>query len=296
MTASTGERWIDIACAADRRFELPTIVLIYSIIRNSASSHQLRIHVFDGGLSAECRALLSRMAAAAGTAIHFVRPREELLDGVRITRRFPIATWFRLLIPDMLPASLSRVIYLDTDILVNTRIEPLWHVELNECYLGARLSTLEVIANSRISESDELRDRSASPYFNAGVMLLNLVALRAEGVRERALEFARRYPQLTVWCDQDALNAVAVDRWCPLQERWNSLVKDIRDSPFVLDPNSVLHFLGPHKPWMKDGYRGSETTDIGAAHRIYATYIAEVRSKLPDINSGVWKNAARQLK
>src|SRR4051812_29813504 len=107
---------------------------------------------------------------------------------------------------------------------------------------------------------DDVRPK---PYFNTGVLVMNLPAWRGTGMAQRALRYAAEGAPLR-WADQDALNAV-LDNWFELESRWNvqhgnlfspcyqpdtprtaALYHDRRD---LYAAAAVLHFVGRAKPW-----------------------------------------------
>lgn len=50
--------------------------------------------------------------------------------------RFTIGTMFRIMLPDIMP-DLKKIIYLDTDLFVNTDIEELWNLNIDNYCLAA---------------------------------------------------------------------------------------------------------------------------------------------------------------
>ena len=87
-----------------------------------------------------------------------------------------------------------------------------------------------------------------APYFNSGVMLFDLAAIRAQGQLEAARDFATNHRDLCIDHDQDALNVAFQGKWQVLDWRWNavSLYGDLmKKRPFI------RHFTGK-KPWFPD--------------------------------------------
>jgi len=76
--------------------------------------------------------------------------------------------------------------------------------------------------------------------FNAGVLLLNLTAMREE-------EFTRNHLYLIEHCafnDQDALNVYGGARVLELGPEWNH----VPNQDECEDPK-IIHWAGPNKPW-----------------------------------------------
>lgn len=101
-------------------------------------------------------------------------------------------------------------------------------------------------------------DAPREPYFNAGVLLLDLAQVRAglPDLRTVALErSSSRY------ADQDALNAQFSQRWSPLPLKWNAqglgTYAEMRspqrmglDVKSMTDDAAIVHFTGPVHPTM----------------------------------------------
>ena len=110
----------------------------------------------------------------------------------------------------------------------------------------------------------DLKIRLDGPYFNAGVLLIDLTLWRTLKIGERCLSLAEQYCGHFGWQDQCLLNAALHGRVQLLDSRWNrqtaSLTNSFLFSPF--DPleiwwknpkcNLVIHFTGPEKPWFAD--------------------------------------------
>jgi lipopolysaccharide biosynthesis glycosyltransferase len=170
-----------------------------------------------------------------------------LLDGKNFeTGWLSRATYLRLFI-DLVPelAACRRVLYLDSDVWV---VADPWKL------LSAGLESAPVMAAYDLRNLPDTAYRkrlpvpAGSPYFNAGVMLFDLAAIRASGELEAARTFAIEHRDLCLAHDQDALNVVFQGKWQVMDWRWNavSLNADLFDKPPF-----IRHFTGK-KPWHPD--------------------------------------------
>jgi lipopolysaccharide biosynthesis glycosyltransferase len=107
------------------------------------------------------------------------------------------------MIADLLP-EISRALYLDSDIVVMGDISGMLHLDLSQYPLAAALDAFDAspLFKRKISLGQSV------PYFNSGVMLLNLDRWRSENIGRRALDFAATNPQYIVYWDQCALNNI----------------------------------------------------------------------------------------
>src|SRR5262249_22491076 len=158
-------------------------------------------------------------------------------------------TYARLLIAELLPRSIRKVLYLDVDILVCDDLTPLLQTDLEGFAFGAVLDLLDnrVKAGETIWTKDLPR---VQYYLNAGVLLMDLERWRAEQISGKALDYLKEHPK-TPLSDQDALNVVCDGRWKQLNARWN-VINDHRtkiSSRGTGTGPAILHFAGPLKPW-----------------------------------------------
>lgn len=118
------------------------------------------------------------------------------------------------------------------------------------------LSTGPPIENYKDLNLDPL-----APYFNSGVMLIDLDGGRAESIADQCFSMLEKHRKYVRFCDQYALNIALTGRWGMLPMRWNSSAQrmDIPDaSHCFLSPEAfeeargrpeVIHYTGPMKPW-----------------------------------------------
>lgn len=177
---------------------------------------------------------------------------------------FTTATYYRLLIARLLPETVSRVLYLDGDTIVRGSIRELLALDLNDCVLAA---TPEYVHREswRLPHAVRLGFPAGTPYFNAGVMLINLDLWRSLGVESRALEFIQHNssnPSMLEYVDQDVLNSVLARRWRCVGPHFNYVEYTI-DSQRLddFDPESqpggavpaagpaIVHYAVTPRPW-----------------------------------------------
>ncbi|MDG1875587.1 MAG: glycosyltransferase, partial [Mariniblastus sp.] len=116
-------------------------------------------------------------------------------------------------------------------------------------------------AISPIPNWRQLNLDGSQPYFNSGVMVLNLARWRRESIDQKLLACLRDN-QKFVWCwDQYALNIVFAKQWGQLPARWNQGAHvfeypDENHSPIdptafveMRDRPALIHFTTEFKPW-----------------------------------------------
>lgn len=239
--------------------------MLASVLHNV--SRKTRFHVLhDDTLAAQGQYMLKSMVQGRAQEIlfHAIDPRTCLAsvdESSPIMQPLTLATLYRLFIPTISAMhDVQRLIYLDTDIIVDCDIAALWDVDLGSALLGAVPDPC--LCGALMRKGGTPRDtwardvarytlRQGVPmthYFNAGVLLLDLQRVRDEELFAKATEFLLQNP-LLLHPDQDALNKVFFGRTCTLPKKFNYLLHtDIVDDVY----EGVWHYSGPKKPWLHD--------------------------------------------
>ena len=250
---------LHVACAAEASEYVAHTATMLSSLLAQHPHESVQVHWMHGpDLSTRDERRLQTMVDAAGGAISFLHVPDSRVEGLP-TRDFTRkATWYRIFLPELEP-DVDRVIYLDSDALVVDSLLPLWRTELADNYLAAVTNVFPPIYENRASE---LGLAGPDVYFNAGVLLMNLDAMRRDGCSEKLLDYGVANAERLVLRDQDVLNVVLGARRVPLHPRWNCMnaffvyawAADVFGADALEEAKrnpAVRHFEGPdqNKPW-----------------------------------------------
>ena len=189
-----------------------------SIFENTTSN--VTIHILhDNTLTLDNREKFSYLAGQYNQLVKFYNVEELCADKIEeikkafpkiATVRYTIGTMYRLFIPQILPQDIDKVIYLDSDIIVNLDIKELWQIELEGKALAAAPEAVIDRLGMPINASKKYLILNGfveyNDYFNAGVLIMNVSFLRAEKeILLNGIKFISEHPQCDC-LDQDALN------------------------------------------------------------------------------------------
>lgn len=152
----------------------------------------------------------------------------------------------RLLIPEYISA--DRALYLDSDLLVLLDVLQLAAFDFDGHVLAAAGGGEARYAMEHAFLLGELGIAPQVPYFNSGVLLLNLSAWREQNLQQAWQSLANKYPTQWLAIDQTILNALVCGRFAQLAPVFNNAWYPGETQP----PNasqSILHFVGSPKPW-----------------------------------------------
>lgn len=271
-----------IVSAADDAYALPLAVTIRSVLEHLAADRTVRLFVLDGGLSSASRRHLLDSWADHRLSVEWISCPPELVPDQQASGHVSATTFARLVMHRLLPGDVTRVLYLDADLLVRRDVGLLWdqpmggHVMLAVTDAGAPAIDAAValpnfdrcrawlVTSRPIADYEACGLAPQARYFNAGVMLIDLAQWREQGIGERALAVLREHEPHVLWWDQYALNIVLAGLWGELDGRWNQVAAIFRyphwrNSP--LDRHAframrrdpwVIHFCSPDKPWHAD--------------------------------------------
>ncbi len=209
MSLPDGEP-IVIACAADDRYVQPLAVMLQSVLTNMSSDRTITAYIIDGGIEPGHKQALAKSWHRPRASINWLPARASSFSGLPLWGRMPVATYYKLLVPELLPAALHRVIWLDCDLVVNGDLAQLWDRDLAGRHALAVQDPAVPFVSSRngVAHHQQLGLPSDAKYFNAGVMVVNLDLWRRDDIPRHVLEYLRRHGDAVVFLDQEGLNAV----------------------------------------------------------------------------------------
>jgi lipopolysaccharide biosynthesis glycosyltransferase len=251
---------VTVVCAADNHYAMQLAVVLRSVLENLSKTRVLDAYIIDGGIDGNNKQKISQTLAAENCRITWLEVPDKAFADLKVNGHISTATYYRLLIPELLP-DLDKVIYLDSDLIVNVDISSLWDTDISDNCLAAVVDQDLRNIKSAIVGYESLDLSGEEAYFNAGVLLMNLSIWRQEKLADRIVKFMKQYPEYIELNDQDGLNIILAAKWKALDHRWNRTMvfhscNSWEDSPFDettfvgLEENPfIIHCTTKFKPW-----------------------------------------------
>jgi len=249
-----------IILAADERYAMPLATTLRSVIESNWRDWPFEFFILYDNFSANVQDEVLGSIPAGSAKIHWLPVDSGLFTnfsaGYELLSKL---TYVKLVIPSLLPERLSRVLYLDGDVLVLDDLEPLWQTDLHGAPAGAvsdlflHTAYLSKGLDPARERADHFRYKTELPrvrnYLNAGVLLIDLDTWRKERISEKAFDYLKRYPA-SPHMDQDALNSALDERWASVDPRWN--VQNHYRKIRLGEPGrpGIVHFVTRAKPWL----------------------------------------------
>ena len=253
---------INILCATDNRYAPYCGIMLTSLLENNRHN-DIEIYIFGGqDISPKNIDKFKNLEYLYKTHVHVVSIDDKLLAACPVNHdtNITLATYYRLLAPQILPESVHKLIYLDCDMVIDGDIFPIWNVNLKGKAI-AGVVDCEAYNESiyqRLGNYTTKRD-----YYNAGMTVYNMDYWREHNIAAEAFQYIELNSEKLYWMDQDVLNVLLVDKKeiLPIQYNFQTLfylprnweVYSAEYQEQILNAGLspiVIHYNGPGKPWV----------------------------------------------
>ncbi|MFT9015058.1 MAG: DUF4422 domain-containing protein [Acetobacter sp.] len=249
---------INIVMSFDDRYADHAQATIESLLAHTHNGNRIHFHIIhDQRLSRDkIHHLENRYRGLTQFSFYIVQ--NTFIEKFPLNRdHISINTYYRLVMQDILPASVTRVIYLDSDIIVCDDITTLWNIDLGEKIIGGALDEGGVLQSRRL-----FGNKANSTYINAGILIFDIgkaVEKYTNLPFYYSEVFYRNQPLITLQ-DQDIINIAYKDDLHIIPLNWNTnsriysandldrayskdAEQNARENPFI------IHFTDSRKPW-----------------------------------------------
>lgn len=205
-----------ITSAADENYIPHIACLLQSIINNSEANVEITFHLLANQVSNESLSLLREQTEERCTlVIYDVSDLQSTLPP-GIPPSIAITSYARLLLPNIIHGDINTILYLDCDTIVNSSLSPLFELQLATNLAAGVLDTLP---DSQSKTSVDIREDA--PYYNAGMLLINLKAWKKENIQSSFFEYLISKNGNVHHHDQGILNHVMQGKIITLPPEYN---------------------------------------------------------------------------
>lgn len=304
------DEWLNFVICFDDNYSHAAGALISSIISNSSDDKKYRLNLFCDSVSKENLNRFNSMVTPLNNFdIRFIDTSSLFnSNDMNVSEHFTAATYARLFIPQVF-TNLSKVVFIDTDMIVNTDVSKLFDINLDENIIGA---VKDIVTegfvkfnhaapshfsghNSYSYIKNHLQMDDPDNYFQAGLLILDLNKIRTNKLDEKLINLA--YKDKYWYHDQDILNITFEKKVKYLDLSWNvyhgngntmdffpylnfsTYMKylDARRSP------NIIHYAGDKKPWIDVNV---DFSDLFYKNLLNSPWSFMIYNQLFDINKG----------
>lgn len=230
---------INVCLACDDNYSKQAGVVIASVLVNANKEDDISFYILDGGISEEHKDEIYLLKAIKECNIIFVEIDQSLfIDYMKIKTHsyITIPTYYRLMLPTLLP-NVSRIIYFDCDVVVNSSLSALFNTEMGD-YLIAGVRDL----NKKMLKKNP-------SYVNAGMLVFDLKNMRNDNTENKFLSWTVQNSEKIKLGDQEIINEVCKGRIKIVDDKWNVQSSNFTNRSSYIKNPAVVHFVAKRKPW-----------------------------------------------
>ncbi len=244
---------VNVLYAFDTRFWKLAAVSIRSLMANMRPGGRVCVHCMVAPRTRGRRKIESIVREFGGDVVwRVVRATENPFQSYNYSRWSPVI-FYRLIAHRVFP-NLDKILYLDSDTIVNDDLTELYNTDVSDFAMGA-VRDMAPIHNDKNENGVYVRDFAKEylddgPYFNSGVLLINLDKMRECGDAALQVDVPLKYP------DQDIINVAFRNKIRMLPLRYNFAPGVMLDPMYPRDEGdaalanpAIMHFYAA-KPYI----------------------------------------------
>lgn len=271
---------INIAYTSDDNFVPQIEAGIASVLENN-KNNDIHFYIMSKGITEAHKNEIRKFILFYEQKVDIIElpPINELIGREIDTGGWNDIVLSRLFFDKLLPPEVDKILYLDGDTIVRHDLKSLYETDIRKHVIAA---AIEPVAPA--SRKKAIGLSKDAPYYNAGVLLMNLKLWKHRDTGRRIMDFFAAHDYKLFANDQDAINGCLADEIFPMSATYNfantnyfypysALMRwtpeDYRISKahfkeMVRDP-AIVHYLGEDRPWR----HGSHHRFIGDFFRYY---------------------------
>lgn len=250
-----------------------TGISIVSLLENNKDAENITIYLINNHISNQNKEKIEKLIKKYCRNIVFIDIPDltNVLDFELNIGRWHISTFYRLFIGDILPRTVTRAIYIDSDTLVRNSLQEIYDIDLQD----------KIVAGVDDFRSDNYRTniglKPESCYINNGFLIIDVEKWRTNESQNKFIDIINKFKGNITYMDQGVSNAVfsKEDKVLLIPPKYNSqtIFHDFNYQELIKlrKPNQlptedeyeiarinpvVIHFTtsfysGP-RPWMKN--------------------------------------------
>lgn len=235
---------------------LPYLNIMLSSLLCSNPDEQFHVYLLHSNVRSEALATTKELLRTHGR-LYPIAVNESGPDMPPMPSSYPRETYYRFLAVKYLPPELERVLYLDSDLIVNQSLRKLYTMNLEDQDFAAAAQH----PGSFLPRVQEIRRDMGveSPYLNSGVILMNLSRLRREQRYEKAFAYLQKQrdrqmpPDHNILCGLcgrqiHVLDAFRYNMTETLYQRYAPFDRSIT-LDWIREHTAIIHYCGSSKPW-----------------------------------------------
>ena len=248
---------INVCLATDENYLKYMATSMVSILKTANKTDDLCFYILCNKISNDSKDYIKSLKKIKNFSIDFLDINiKDFIDFPRIGPHISNTGYFRYKIAELCH-NISKIIYLDCDVIVKQSLTELFETDIGDYYLAG----VEDVGYYYWREKNPKFIYKNCFYINTGVLLINLEVWRQNNLYNKLVDFTIKEADKIEIGDQDVINAVCKGKIKELDYKWNVQDSFYRKKPErCYNPNcskiieasknpAIIHYTNIKKPW-----------------------------------------------
>lgn len=234
---------ITVVTVCDNHYAILLAALLKSIEINHKTGGQIDFYIIEDNISSLNKSKITSSVDPDIFSLKWLTMKEAVPSDVQLpldNSSFPLNVYVRLFIPYFIPEKITKVLYLDVDMIVNCDISTLWNIDIGDKIIAGVVDRSKVVSSTwgGIANYKELGLNPDTKYFNSGLLIIKPAEWRAGKIAAKVIECITTNKEFAAFPDQYGLNVVFANQWFELDYKWNCYSFEEEKEPYI------IHFIG----------------------------------------------------
>lgn len=197
------KRSLNVLYGCDNNYVPLLGVSMTSLFENNRDAENITVYLAGMGISEENLRLLEQTAQKYDREIIMLdtaAAEREIVQYQCKEWNGSLATWLRFFMLDQIPPEVDRLLWLDSDTIVQGSLSPLFEMEMENAPVACVCDSIFYFSRFRLGLG------KTEPYFNAGVILFQLPVWRRNNLLPDMMVHLKKNVSIYSFNDQDLLN------------------------------------------------------------------------------------------
>ena len=209
---------MNIAYSSDNNYAQHVGVSMLSLFENNKHIDFINVYLIENGISEENKEKLKSICTKYNRKIIFINLKNFIYKiNLNIDKEISVNLYARLFLATAIPEEVGRIIYLDSDSIVNNDISKLWELDLRGNYIAGVKDTVASSTKTKVGLNDN------DDYINSGMIVIDLNKWRENNVENQFINFINRNKGKVFHHDQGTINPVLSKRTLIIHPKYNAM-------------------------------------------------------------------------
>ena len=192
---------MNIVFATSDLYSKPAHITLKSMLVNNREVEDITVFYVENGLTEESKERLKKLINQYKREIVFI-PMPEWLNSISGLLRTNAIAYTYCYFQDILPETVDKVLLLEGDTIVTDNLTEFYDIDISDYYLAASDDLQSKWCKEKVGI------KATSPYFNSGVMLINLKKMREDNITPKITEIIKSGKAKFLYEVQDEMNVL----------------------------------------------------------------------------------------